>query len=261
MQANTAEALEPVEYPIEVDDVHVSFRLYRERPTTLKENLLRIIKSGRISHYEPFDALAGVSFKVEKGKVFGIVGSNGAGKSTLLKVLSGVLPPTSGAVHVGGSIDSLIQLGAGFDPELNAIENIYLNGSLHKQTRAEIKERVPQIIEFAELQDFAETPIKYYSSGMYARLGFSVAIDRQPDILIIDEILAVGDERFKKKCDKVFESYLAANKTIVMVSHSLGMLEQISDTIGLLSKGKMVFIGDPKEAIERYRDESYQTAL
>jgi len=243
------------------NDITVQFRSYKERPHTLKESLIRGMKTGSFKHYENFNALTNVSFEIARGQVFGIIGSNGAGKSTLLRVLSGVLPPTKGEVRVRGTLDSLIQLGAGFDSELNAIENIYLNASLHGYSREEIKDRVPSIIEYAELKDFATTPIKYYSSGMYARLGFSVAIDRDPDILVVDEILAVGDERFQKKSRAVFEQFLERKKTIIMVSHSLSMLESIADQIALLSRGKVAFIGEPKKAIEVYRKDEYQTAL
>lgn len=246
---------------ISVRDVSVNFRSYEERPTTLKESLLSFLQTGSFSNYSTFNALKNISFDVPKGSVFGIIGSNGAGKSTTLKVLSGVLPPTSGEVILRGSLDSLIQLGAGFDTELNAIENIYLNGSLHGFSRDEIKEKIPKILEFAELKDFATTPIKYYSSGMYARLGFSVAIDRDPDILIVDEILAVGDQRFQEKSKKVFDRFLENKKTIIMVSHNLKMLEEISDQIALLSKGELVFVGEPSRAIELYEAKEYKSAL
>ena len=242
-------------------NISVQFRSYKERPHTLKESLIRGLKTGSLKHYENFNALTNVNLEIPRGQVFGIIGSNGAGKSTLLRVLSGVLPPTSGEVKVRGTLDSLIQLGAGFDAELNAIENIYLNGSLHGKSREEIEERIPGIIEYAELKDFATTPIKYYSSGMYARLGFSVAIDRDPDILIVDEILAVGDERFQHKSKAVFQEFIERKKTIIMVSHGLSMLENTADQIALLSRGKVAFIGDPKEAIEAYRKDEYQTAL
>ena len=160
-----------------------------------------------------------------------------------------------------GELDSLISLGAGFDPELNAIENIYLYGSLHGRDKETIKERIPHILEFAELEEFAQTPIKYYSSGMYARLGFSCAIDTNPDILIVDEVLAVGDERFNKKCRAVFNEFLESDKTIIMVSHGVTMLERIAHQIGVLSKGELIFFGDPKEAVKVYRDPSYQSSL
>ena len=243
------------------DNITIAYRSYEKRPTTLKESFIRMLKEGRIKHYSTFDALKSVSFSVKKGSVVGFIGSNGAGKSTLLRVIAGVLPPTKGRIEVIGRVDSLIQLGAGFDPELNAVENIYLNGSLRGFSRKHIKQRVQHILEFAELQEFATTPIKYYSSGMFARLGFSVAIDHHPEILIVDEVLAVGDERFQQKCADFFTNYRKNGNKIVMVSHDLGMMENFADEIGLLSKGRLIYFGSPAEAIARYRSPEYQTAL
>ena len=214
-----------------------------------------------MSNYSTFKALDNVCFSVKKGEVFGVMGSNGAGKSTLLRVLAGVLAPSEGGVEVNGSLDSFIKLGAGFDADLNAIENIYLNGALHKKSRTELREAVPRILEFAELTDVAHKPIKYYSSGMYARLGFSTAIERDPDILLVDEILGVGDERFFRKCNQVFESFIARKKTVVIVSHGTSVFEKLAHRTCLLSQGSIVFIGDSKTAIEKYRDPSYQTAM
>lgn len=246
---------------IDAQAVTVAYRSYNQRPTTLKESIISFLRRGRVKHYSTFDALHSVSFQVKKGSVVGFIGSNGAGKSTLLRVIAGVLPPSEGSITVAGKVDSLIQLGAGFDPELNAIENIYLNGSLRGFTRKQIKLRVPKILDFAELHDFATTPIKYYSSGMFARLGFSVAIDHEPEILIVDEVLAVGDERFQQKCADFFTNYRKNGNTIVIVSHDLGMLENFADEIGLLSKGRLVYFGSPAEAISRYRSSAYETAL
>ena len=246
---------------VELDQVTVSYRSYRERPTSIKEGIIRFAKTGKLKYYSTFDAVSNVSFKVKKGQIFGIIGSNGAGKSTLLRTIVGVLPPANGQIKINGSIDSLITLGAGFDPDLNAIENIYLNGSLHQLTKEEITQRVPAIIEFAELQEFALTPIKYYSSGMNARLGFATAIDKDPDILVVDEVLAVGDERFRVKCENFFENFIARKKTVIIVSHSLTYLEKKADIIAVLSRGKLVFMGEPKEAIRIYKSEAYQTAL
>lgn len=246
---------------VEVNNITVSYRSYKERPTSLKESIVRFIKTGNMTYHSTFDALSNVSFCVRKGEVLGVIGSNGAGKSTLLRTLAGVLKPRIGSVNIQGSIDSLIQLGAGFDSELNAIENIYLNASLHKISRSVIAERVDRIIEFAELKEFANTPIKYYSSGMNARLGFATAIDKDPDVLLVDEVLGVGDERFKKKCDVVFDNFLSRDKTVIIVSHNLSAIERMAHQAVLLSKGRAVFIGDPKEAIARYQDKTYQTAL
>lgn len=265
MQSNLSvvESKEPQskEIALAAENVTVTFRSYKERPTSLKESLLKRVKQGTAQHYSTFNALNNVSFEVPKGSVFGIIGSNGAGKSTLLKVLAGLLKPTAGSIKSVGSVDSLIQLGAGFDPDLNAIENIYLNSSLHRKSKKEIKERIPHIIEFAELEEFAETPIKYYSSGMSARLGFSVAIDRDPDIMIVDEVLGVGDERFQQKCKKRFQKLLEDKKTLIIVTHSMSFVENIAHEVALLSKGEIIFRGNPKEAVEVYRDPNYKTAL
>lgn len=246
---------------ITVRDVTVSYRSYKERPTSLKEALIRIVREGKWRHYSTFDALSGVNFELRKGEVLGLIGSNGSGKSTLLKVIARVLAPTKGDVTVSGPISSLIELGAGFDPELNAVENIFLNASLHKKTRAQIKSRIDHILEFAELKDFAHTPVKYYSSGMYARLGFAVAIDIDPDILLVDEILAVGDERFQEKCNHVFERFLKEGKTIIIVSHTMSLIETMCSKALLLARGEVAYYGDPHEAVKLYRDGSYQTRL
>lgn len=256
-----AEGAQPVEMAVELRNVTVTYRLYDERPTSFKESVIRAVKERKIRYYESFEAVSDVSFSVPKGQIVGIIGSNGAGKSTLLKAISGVLIPARGEVIVKGSMDSLISLGAGFDHELNAVENIYLYGSLHQISRAEIKERIPKILEFAELEEFAYTPIKYYSSGMFARLGFACAIDKDPDVLLVDEVLAVGDERFNNKSRKRMQELLDSDKTIIMVSHGINAMVKLADQIAVLSKGKLVFFGDPKEAAKVYRGESYESAL
>lgn len=246
---------------ITVQGVTVNYRAYHERPTSLKESIIKCLRYGIVRHYSTFEALSDVSFSVPKGSVLGIIGSNGSGKSTLLKVLGCVLEPTKGSVQVKGRIASLIELGAGFDPDLNAIENIYLHGSLFKRTRTEMATRVESILEFSELSEFRYTPVKYYSSGMYARLGFSVAIDIDPDVLLVDEILAVGDERFQEKCIRAMENFVKSGKTIVIVSHNLDWVVDKADTIALLSRGNLVFFGDPRSALEKYRSQDYQTRL
>ena len=246
---------------LKLNNVTVSFRSYKERPTSFKEYVVRLAKKGNQKYYSTFDALKNVSFDVPKGSVLGIIGSNGAGKSTLLKTMAGIIPPTSGQVITNGKLDSFIQLGAGFDAELNAIENIFLNCSLHKMPRSVIKKRIPDILDFAELTEFSTTPIKYYSSGMFARLGFAVAIERSPDILLVDEILSVGDERFRDKCDAVFDKYLSEGRTIIMVSHNLEKMREMSNKIALVSKGEIAFLGEPNVALKMYRDTDYKTAL
>jgi len=246
---------------ISLENVTVAYRSYKERPSSLKEALIRFFRHGTFRHFSTFDAVSNLTLQVPAGKVIGLIGSNGSGKSTLLKIMAQVLKPTSGSVKINGTVASLIELGVGFDPELNAIENIYLNGSLHRKSRAQIRGRVQQILDFAELNDFATTPIKYYSSGMAARLGFAVAIDINPDILLIDEILAVGDERFQEKCRTVFKNFLKSGKTIVIVSHDMSMMADVAEEVALLSKGSIVCQDAPKKAIAMYRDQNYQTAL
>jgi len=249
------------ENSIELKNITVSYRSYKERPTSLKESVIQLITKGKLKHYSTFNALENVSLNVKRGEVFALIGSNGAGKSTFLKVLAGVLKPTKGSVNVDGSVASLIELGVGFDMELNAVENIYLNGSLYRRPASVIKERVDDILDFAELKEFQNTPIKYYSSGMTARLGFAAAIDINPDILLVDEILAVGDERFQLKCQGVFDKLLNSGKTIVIVTHNLEMAKARASRIGLMSRGKLVYVGDPEEAVERYRNNDYETVL
>ncbi|MCB0310207.1 MAG: ABC transporter ATP-binding protein [Bdellovibrionales bacterium] len=249
------------EYAVEMSHVTVAYRSYQERPTSLKESIINAVRHGKFKYYSTFNALTDISLQVKRGNILGVIGSNGAGKSTLLNVLAGVLPPSEGHAIVRGNMDSLRALGAGFDSELNAIENIYLYGSLHGKSKTEIKQSIPKILEFAELADFATTPIKYYSSGMHARLGFAAAIDTNPEVLLVDEVLAVGDERFQEKCHKVFESYLTKGRTIVIVSHNMNVLLRICSEIAVLSKGRLVYIGNPKDAIEMYRNKSYETAL
>lgn len=258
----TPQRTEPLTEPVVIlEKVTVAYRQYQSRPTSLKESIIRMITKRQFRHYSTFNALDDVSFSLNGGEVLGIIGSNGSGKSTLLRVLSGVLVPTLGSVSVNGSIGSLIELGAGFDPELNAEENIYLNGALHRRSRAEMRQRIDSIIEFAELGDFRFTPVKYYSAGMFARLGFGVATDLEPDLLLVDEVLAVGDERFQEKCQSRIKSLIEAEKTVILVSHSMAQIAELCDRAMLLSKGRLSFIGDPQAAIDRYRDSDYESRL
>jgi ABC-type polysaccharide/polyol phosphate transport system ATPase subunit len=249
------------DFAVTAENVSVVYRSYIRRPTSLKETLIRFARRTREPTYSTFHALQGVSLQIPRGSVFALVGSNGCGKSTLLKVIAGVLKPTSGSVTLQGDVASLIELGAGFDPDLTAIENIYLNGSLHKKTRAEMNSRVEHILSFAELHEFAFTPIKYYSSGMYARLGFSVAVDVDPDILLVDEILGVGDERFQDKCAAVFDELIARGKTIILVTHNMKLVQEKAQGAALLQKGQLLYVGDPNEAVRIYREGTYQSAL
>jgi ABC-type polysaccharide/polyol phosphate transport system ATPase subunit len=240
------------EYCVVLHDVVQCFRRIKERPDTLREVFARI--KGHRQRYDNFEAVKHVSFKVRKGEMVGLVGRNGSGKSTILKIVAGVYTPTSGELQVHGAIAPLIELGAGFHHELTGRENILLNGLLLGLTRREIREREDRIIEFAELGDFIDSPVKQYSSGMYMRLAFSVAIEVDPDILIIDEILSVGDTGFQQKCFDRIQSFRDAGKTIMFVSHSMDNIKSLCDRALLLHNGKLVHDGSPEDVIARYKE-------
>lgn len=212
-------------------------------PTTLKELVLR-----RRRRRTPFTALNDVSLEIQRGHTVGLIGHNGSGKSTLLKVLSGIIRPTSGTVEVNGRVASLLELGAGFNGELSARDNVYLNASLLGLTRAEIDQKYDSIVEFSELGPFMDDQVKHFSSGMYVRLGFSVAVHVDPDILLIDEVLAVGDEAFAEKCLAKIKEFQAQGRTILVVSHALDTIVEICDRAIVLDHGDLVFDGDPEFA-------------
>ena len=237
---------------ISVDNVGVRFRLQLEKTETLKETFINFIR--RKNTYRDLWALEGVSLHVPAGDSVGIVGRNGSGKSTLLKVISGVFEPTVGTRTLRGTVAALIELGAGFNPELTGRENVFLAGAIMGFKKAEMKERYHAIVDFAELHDFMDTPIKNFSSGMYARLGFSIATQVDADILIIDEILGVGDEAFQKKSFTRIESYLTAGKTVIFVSHDAAAVERICQRAIVLDHGKLVHEGPTHEAIAAYRE-------
>ena len=207
---------------IQVRDVSMHFNLMEEKVDSIKEYVVKLLKGKLL--YNDFIALNHVSFDVQKGDILGFIGFNGAGKSTLLKILAGVLTPTTGSVTVKGTIAPLIEVGAGFDPELTARENIYLNGAILGYSKAFIEQKFDSIIEFAELKDFVNVPVKNFSSGMYARLGFSIATAVQPDILIVDEVLSVGDFRFQQKCEERIRKMIEDGVTILLVSHDISMI-------------------------------------
>lgn len=206
-------------------------------------------------------ALQNVTFEVERGQVVGIVGHNGAGKTTLLKLLSGVTKPTSGRLAVTGRVSALIELGAGFHPDLTGRENIYLNGAILGLSRREIDRKFDRIVAFAELEKFIDTPVKRYSSGMYARLGFSVAAHTDPDLLLVDEVLGVGDTSFQQKCFDFIHSYVSGDKTALFVSHNLYVLEQLCDRLIWLDSGEIVRIGPPAAVLPAYFDSMEQRTL
>ena len=236
---------------IEISDVTMKFNLAREKVDSIKEYFIKFMKRQLV--FDEFTALSDVSFSVKKGEVFGIVGLNGSGKSTLLKIVSGILKPTRGSIVVDGSIAPLIELGAGFDFELTARENIFLNGSVLGYSRKFMKEQFDSIIEFAELKNFTDVPIKNFSSGMVARLGFSIATLTRPDILIVDEILSVGDYLFQQKCEKRMNDMMGDGTTVVIVSHSIEQIERLCNRVVWLEKGVVKMIGDCERVCERYR--------
>ena len=237
---------EPV---IRVMDVTKSYRLYKRQRDRLWESLGLDFRK----NYKEKHALNGVSFEVSKGETVGIIGTNGSGKSTMLKLITGVLTPTAGKIEVNGRISALLELGAGFNMEYTGIENIYLNGTMIGFTREEIDQRLQSIIDFADIGDYINQPVKSYSSGMFVRLAFAVAINIDPEILIVDEALSVGDVFFQSKCYRKFEDFKREGKTILFVSHDLSAISRYCDRAVLLNQGDKVYEGTPKEAIDIYK--------
>jgi len=233
---------------ITVDGVSKRYRLYNERNQSLKATLMR----GRRARYEEFWALREVSFEVAEGSTFGLIGENGSGKSTMLKCMAKILRPDKGSIATRGKISALLELGAGFHPELSGRENVYLNGAILGLTKRQIDQRFDEIVDFAGLEHFIDTPVKNYSSGMYVRLGFSVAINVEPDILLIDEILAVGDADFQRKCGEKFEDLRSRGKTIVIVTHALANVRNLCDEIALLEHGDLRRVGPAADVIDEY---------
>jgi len=241
---------------VSVENVWKYFRLYHEKNQYLKSTLLR----GRRARYDEFWALKGVDFEIPFGSTFGIIGSNGSGKSTLLKCLAGILSPDKGSVSCNGRMAALLELGAGFHPDLSGRENIYLNGAILGMTRSEIDRKLEEIIDFSGLEKFVDTPVKNYSSGMVVRLGFAVATNVDPEILIIDEVLAVGDESFQHRCHEKIESFRQEGRTIILVSHGLMQVAQLCSTVAWLEKGVIQEIGPSYEVIGKYAGQSHDAA-
>jgi len=233
-----------VNIAVDVENVTKRFRLYTEKYQSLKE---RVLHAGR-NPYQDFFALRDVSFEIPEGQTVGILGRNGSGKSTLLKCVSGILQPTEGKVVVRGSLAALLELGAGFQPELSGRENIYLNASLLGLSTKEVDKRFDEIVAFAELEQFIDNQVKYYSSGMYVRLGFAVAVNVDPDILVVDEVLAVGDEAFSRKCMARIKEFQDDGRTILFVTHSADLVRQICDFAVVLSSGDMIGSGPAAES-------------
>jgi len=237
---------------ISFKDVGLCFRLYRERVDTLKEAVLGLFRHQK--RYDDFWALKHVSLEVKAGESVGLIGHNGSGKSTLLKVAAGVLKPTLGQVRIEGRVSPMIELAAGFDPDLTGRDNIYLNGALMGHSRKVMAAKLDRIVEFSELGDFIDQPVKNYSSGMYARLGFSIAADVDPEILIIDEVLAVGDERFQAKCVERINAIRRSGCTILYVSHAMASVAELCDRVVVLDHGALAFDGPAAPAIARYHE-------
>jgi ABC-type polysaccharide/polyol phosphate transport system ATPase subunit len=239
---------------IEVRDVHKFYRRYGRRKNfgTLKSALLSGNVFGSFRPDEAFEALKGVTFDVSAGKTFGIIGRNGSGKSTMLKLIAGIGKPTSGSVRVDGRVSALIELGAGFHPEISGRENVFINGMMLGLSRKEIAQRFDEIVRFAELEAFIDAPVKTYSSGMYMRLGFAVAINVDPDVLLVDEVLAVGDETFTHKCLDKFAEFRRRGRTVLLVTHSLDMVTRFCDEALWLDQGVVRAQGDPKRVIDTY---------
>lgn len=236
---------------IKVEGVSKKFKIPTEKRYTIFEEIVAFLKGKR--DFVEFWALKDVSFSVEKGEIFGIIGPNGSGKSTLLKILAGVLFPDTGTVKVEGKVTPILELGVGFNPELTAEENVYIYGVIMGMKRNEIKSKAEEIFRFAELEKFRKMKLKNFSSGMYARLAFATAIATEPEILLIDEVLAVGDINFQKKCIERIESLNKNGTTIVLVSHSPELMVELCDEAMLLKHGEVKAIGEPEKVVEVYK--------
>ncbi len=237
---------------IKLENITMEFNLHKEKLDSVKEYFIKLVK--RDIKRDSFKALDDVSFTVNKGDRVGVLGLNGAGKSTLMKVIAGVFEPTSGRVSKEGVIAPMIELGAGFDNQYTGAENIYLYGAVLGHSRKYMEQRFEEIVEFSELKEFIDVPLKNYSSGMRARLGFSIATMVKPDILILDEVLSVGDAKFKKKSEEKLKSMMDENTTVIFVSHNLGQLRRICNKAMILEKGRMIAYGDIEEVAAKYEE-------
>jgi len=236
---------------IVVEHLSKEFRIPHDRKVTMYEHIIGLLKGGNYS-YELFSALNDVSFTVRRGETFGVIGPNGSGKSTLLKILAGVLYPDSGKVRVNGKIAPFLELGVGFQPDLTAKENIFLYGSIMGLTRKEIGKRYDEILDFSELRRFENMKLKNFSSGMAVRLAFATAVQTDPDILLVDEVLAVGDEAFQRKCGEKIEEIRRQGKTIIIVSHALGTVQELCERCMLLKSGRILASGETGKVVEEY---------
>jgi ABC-type polysaccharide/polyol phosphate transport system ATPase subunit len=237
-------------YAIEVENLTKVFHVLHREGSVKSAAIKRILR--RMPHRSEFVALRDISFKVPKGQTVGVVGINGSGKSTLLTLLSRIYRPTSGTIKVQGRVATLLELGAGFHPEFTGLENIFLNGVILGMPRAELEKRLPQIIEFAGLEEFIDTPVKHYSSGMTARLGFSVAVHLEPDVLLVDEVLAVGDAEFQEKCFQKIEEFKRRDVTIFFVSHDMDAMRRVCDRVLWIEDHAIKKDGPATEIIAQY---------
>lgn len=244
---------------IKVDNVGKTFKLPHEKNSSIKQAVVGFAR--RKKSYEQQHALDGVSFEVKAGEFFGIVGRNGSGKSTLLKILSGIYQPTEGHVTINGKLTPFIELGVGFNPELTGRENVFLNGALLGYSRKEMQKMYDEIVEFAELHKFMDQKLKNYSSGMQVRLAFSIAIRAQSDILVLDEVLAVGDTNFQKKCFDVFADFKRQKRTVVLVTHDMSSVEKYCDRAMLINEGKLLLAGDVDKVIKKYNAINTEAAI
>ncbi|MEP6482262.1 MAG: ABC transporter ATP-binding protein [Rhodoglobus sp.] len=235
---------------VRVDHVSKSFRLYHERNQTIKSAVMR----GRRSVHEDFWALRDVSFDVPAGSTFGLIGSNGSGKSTLLKCLASIYYPNEGTISHFGKVAAMLEVGSGFHSELSGRENIFLNGSILGMSKKEITRKYDEIVDFSGVEQFIDQPVKNYSSGMYVRLGFAIAINVDPDILVVDEVLAVGDSEFQEKCFRKFEDFKRAGKTVILVSHSMETVKLMCDQAAWLNRGELMAAGKAETTIQAYLD-------
>lgn len=256
MSVIRSSALRPGEPVLELRSVARRFVKRRERNRSFQDKFIRLLSRRNVQE-EDFWPLRDVSFRLERGESLGVIGPNGSGKSTLLKLITGILTPTHGEMVVNGRICSLLELGAGFQPDLTGRENIFLNGSIYGLTRAEMNDRVESIVDFAELGDFIDTPVRHYSSGMYVRLGFAVAIHTDPDLLLVDEVLAVGDQAFQHKCMGAIQDFRDRGGTLLLVSHDLGAIQSICRRAIWLEHGLVQSAGEPTDVVMDYlRDQA-----
>ena len=234
---------------IQVRNVSKRFRLERDRPSSLKEAILRV---GRKRHVDEFWVLRNLSFEVERGEFMGLIGHNGSGKSTLLRLMANIHRPTLGEIATYGRVSALLELGSGFHPDLTGRENVFLNGAMLGLSRKAMAASMDEIVAFSGIGDFIDEPVKIYSSGMYVRLGFSVSVHVDPEILLVDEVIAVGDEEFQRRCIDHMHALRSRGTTIVLVSHNVDLVRQLCDNVGWLDHGSMMAYGRPDEVVDKY---------